>query len=125
METILSAKNKHGRGHTPLIHVILPVHNRVATTKKFIECLQQQTYRNFQLILVDDGSNDGTTEYVKGQVDDVIVLTGNGNLWWAGALHKAYKHLKAIDARNDDLVWIINDDVIFEPQYFEKLLLIM
>jgi GT2 family glycosyltransferase len=94
----------------------------VATTKKFIECLQQQTYRNFQLILVDDGSNDGTAEFVKGQVDDVIVLTGNGNLWWAGALHKAYKHLKAIDARNDDLVWITNDDVIFEPQYFEKLI---
>lgn len=110
------------RSNAPRIHIILPVHNRLNTTKKFIECLTEQTYNNFQLILVDDGSKDGTAEYVKRQVGDVIVLSGNGNLWWAGALHKAYKHLKVIDAKKDDLVWITNDDVLFEPQYFEKLI---
>ena len=118
----MCSKIVHRGRYTPKIHIILPVYNRLNTTKKFIECLTQQTYKNFQLILVDDGSNDGTAEYVKRQVDDVIVLLGNGNLWWAGALHKAYKHLKVIDAQNDDLVWITNDDVLYEPQYLEKLI---
>ena len=118
----MHSKIVHGGRYTPKIHIILPVYNRLNTTKKFIECLTQQTYKNFQLILVDDGSEDGTAEYVKGQVDDVIVLSGNGNLWWAGALHEAYKHLKVINAQNDDVVWITNDDVLYEPQYFEKLI---
>lgn len=118
----MHSKPIHGGRYRPKIHIILPVHNRLNTTKKFIKCLRRQTYKNFQLILVDDGSTDETAEYVNGQVSDITILTGNGCLWWAGALHKAYKHLKGIDARNDDLVWITNDDILFEPQYLEHLI---
>jgi len=122
MKTIMFSKNLLLRRYSPKIYIILPVHNRLSTTKKFIKCLSYQTYKNFQLILIDDGSKDGTAEYVKRQMGNVIVLSGNGNLWWAGALHNAYKHLKVIDAQKDDLVWITNDDVLYEPKYFEKLI---
>ncbi|MEE9542778.1 MAG: glycosyltransferase [Thermodesulfobacteriota bacterium] len=106
--------------YSPTIFVVLPVHNRIETTRKFIECLKAQTYESCHLVLVDDGSSDGTAEYVKGRVDNLTILQGNGNLWWAGALTKAYKHLVTIDARDDDIVWICNDDVHIAPDYFEK-----
>jgi len=110
------------RKSSPKIHIILPVHNRIHITRKFIECLTRQTYKNFHLILVDDGSTDGTAEYVKKNIGNLTTLYGNGKLWWAGALSKAYNYLSKIDAASDDLVWINNDDSIFDPDYFEKII---
>jgi GT2 family glycosyltransferase len=118
----MHSKRPHDKNYAPKIHIILPVHNRLNTTKIFVGCLHNQVYKNFELILVDDGSEDGTAEYVKKSISPATVLSGNGNLWWAGALHKAYHHLRSIHAKNDDIVWIANDDILFDPHYFLKML---
>ncbi len=110
------------RKDNPRIYIVLPVHNRIKTTRRFAECLLKQTYSNYHLVLVDDGSSDGTAEYVKGQIKRLTVLHGDGNLWWAGALYKAYRHLSKIDAAADDVVLITNDDITFAPDYFEKVI---
>ncbi len=68
----------------PRIYIILPVHNRIETTHRFIKCLKRQTYTKFHLILVDDGSTDGTEEYVRTELHDVTVIKGNGNLGGQG-----------------------------------------
>ncbi len=44
----------------PLISVILPVYNREASVSRAIESVFAQTYRPFELIVIDDGSTDGT-----------------------------------------------------------------
>jgi GT2 family glycosyltransferase len=106
----------------PKIYVVLPVHNRVEVTSKFIECLKKQTYENYHLILVDDGSTDGTADYVKKEIDNLTTLYGNGNLWWAGALNKAYKYLSKIKTANEDIVLTSNDDTTFDPDYFDKVI---
>ena len=69
-----------------MIYIILPVHNRKVTTEKFIKSLVAQTYKEFKLILVDDGSTDGTDKMVLSYIPDGIILKGDGNLWWAGGL---------------------------------------
>jgi GT2 family glycosyltransferase len=104
------------------IYVVLPVHNRVNITKEFVECLKKQTYKNYHLILVDDGSTDGTAEYVKKEIDNLTVLYGDGNLWWAGSLSKAYRYLSKIKAVDEDIVLINNDDSTFDPDYFERVI---
>ena len=105
----------------PKIYVILPVHNRISKTKEFINCLKNQTYSRYHLILVDDGSSDGTSALVKKHLRNVTILLGNGNLWWAGALRIAYLHLSKAQVSDNDLVWIANDDITFESDYFDKL----
>jgi GT2 family glycosyltransferase len=104
------------------IYVVLPVHNRINVTKNFIGCLKRQTYKNYHLILVDDGSTDGTAEYVEKEIDNLTVLYGDGNLWWAGSLSKAYRYLSKIKAVDEDIVLINNDDSTFDPDYFERVI---
>lgn len=99
------------------IHILLPVHNRKAITQSFVDCLVRQTYKKYHLILIDDGSTDGTEEMVRNLVPDVTILKGDGNLWWAGALQKGLDWLKASEVSDSDIVLFINDDVAFGPEY--------
>lgn len=105
----------------PTIHVVLPVHNRLEVTRGFIDSLCAQDYPHWRLILVDDGCTDGTVAHVAERVKDLTVLKGDGDLWWAGALHEGYKHLKRHPPPDDDIVYINNDDAVFDPDYFRKL----
>jgi GT2 family glycosyltransferase len=101
------------------IHILLPVHNRREITRRFIQCLKQQTYRNYHLILIDDGSTDGTDEMVRTEIKTATILKGHGNWWWAGSLQQGYLWLKTHTSR-DNIVLIINDDTEFGPDFIEK-----
>jgi|WetSurSiteA1Bulk_404760.scaffolds.fasta_scaffold00655_7 predicted SAM-dependent methyltransferase len=101
-----------------MIYILLPVHNRIEETKKVTNALKRQTYTDYELILVDDGCADGTVEYVTREIINVTVITGNGNLWWAGCLEKAKKHLsERKDIKKENIVVILNNDIIFDANF--------
>ena len=102
-----------------MLYVVTAVHNRCEITKKFIRQLKCQTYKDYQLVLVDDGCTDGTVEMVRTELPNTKILIGDGNLFWGGALHLAYKWLSAnVDSTN--FVMFSNDDTTFDPEYLEK-----
>ena len=103
--------------NTEKIFIILPVYNRRIITEKFIKCLIKQTWENFQLILVDDGSNDGTADMVISYLPETIFITGKGSWWWGGALQQGINWLKTQGASLNDFVLMINDDVMFSPDF--------
>ena len=49
----------------PLISVIMPVYNREAFVGEAIESILHQTYENFELIITDDGSTDGSSAIIR------------------------------------------------------------
>lgn len=53
----------------PLISVIMPFYNRATQITSAVRSVQLQTYQNFEVILVDDGSTDNTAEIVKKIAD--------------------------------------------------------
>ncbi len=59
---------------TPKISVIICVYNGVDRVWKAIESLENQSYPNYEVIVVDDGSNDGTTELLERYADSVTVV---------------------------------------------------
>ena len=58
----------------PLISVIIPTYNRLPLLKEAITSVQEQTYTNWELIIVDDGSTDGTVEFIQQITDPKIHL---------------------------------------------------
>ena len=99
------------------VFILLPVHNRRAITEKFVDCLAAQTYSNYHLILIDDGSTDGTSEMVRGKIGNLTVLTGKGDWWWAGSLQQGVDWLKDKTLCDDDIVLMVNDDVEIFPDF--------
>ncbi|MGH6630763.1 MAG: glycosyltransferase family 2 protein, partial [Burkholderiales bacterium] len=104
------------------VFIVLPVHNRREVTRKFVECLKRQTYAPYHLILVDDGSTDGTAEMVREGIPGATVIRGNGGWWWAGSLQQGLNWLKAAQPVTGDVVLFINDDVLFDRVYLRSAL---
>jgi GT2 family glycosyltransferase len=94
-----------------MIYVIIPVHNRLSLTIKCIFSLRiQKIKEKLNIIVVDDGSVDGTSEYLKKNLPEVKVLKGDGNLFWTGAVCFALDHVLKI-GKKDDWVLLVNNDV--------------
>ena len=116
----LLKKNKILNDKSPQIFIILPTFNRSKITNIFADCLLEQKFKNYHLILVDDGSNDDTVKSIKGKIKNITVIVGDGNLWWAGAVQKGINWLKLNIKDLSKIVLIANDDISFNENYLEN-----
>lgn len=99
--------------------VIIPVHNRIDFTRNCLLFLQRQSNQDFKIIVIDDGSTDGTSNMIQKEFPDVILLQGNGDLWWAGAINLGVKYALNHGA---DYIITLNDDTVASNDFFEKML---
>lgn len=58
----------------PLISVVIPLFNKEAVVKKTIDSVLSQTYNNFEIVVVDDGSSDHSVESIRQYKDDRVSL---------------------------------------------------
>ena len=99
------------------VYILLPVHNRRAVTVRMAQALRDQTWPQVQLVLVDDGSTDGTTDAVRTLLPSAVVIRGDGHWWWAGCLHHACEWLAAKGVSADAVICFLNDDVDIAPDF--------
>lgn len=104
----------------PSIYIVIPVHNRLDATRDCLDSLKAQTYTPFQVLLVDDGSRDGTSEYVRRRYPEVIVLEGDGNLWWTGATNLGVRYALQY-ASDTDYILTLNNDTVLPPAYLHTM----
>jgi glycosyltransferase involved in cell wall biosynthesis len=63
----------------PLFSVIIPVYNRKEMLKRALDSVYAQTFRDFEIIIADDGSNDGTDEICENPPQSIIYLKQNNS----------------------------------------------
>jgi GT2 family glycosyltransferase len=98
---------------TEKISVILTVHNDADHIGKSIESILSQTHSNLELIVVDDGSTDGTADVVTGFSDRRLRLLRPGRVGRGKALNSA------VAASNGELLAIEDSDDLSHPRRLE------
>ena len=94
-----------------LISIIVPVYNAEKTIKKCIDSILAQTYRNFELILINDGSRDSSLNILKEyeNTDERIVVISQENSGVSVARNKGID-----SAKGDYIIFVDSDDYIRE-----------
>ncbi len=66
----------------PTVSVVIPAYNAERTLQRVLDCLLQQTWRKLQIILVDDGSRDGTVDIARkaAEADPRLTVVTQENL---------------------------------------------
>ena len=101
-----------------MIYLVTPVFNRKKFTKDYLISLKNQTNNNFKIIIVDDGSTDGTSNMIEKEFPEVILLKESGNLWWAEATNIGIRYAIRNGA---DYIMTLNDDTLPKSDYIEKM----
>lgn len=99
----------------PSIAIIVPVHNRLDLTKRFLDHFRIHAPKKFKVVVIDDGSTDGTSDWIRRHHHEVHIISANGNEWWAGATNLGVKW--ALDERFHFILTINNDGILCDDYY--------
>jgi len=93
----------------PLVSAVVPTYNNEATIDRCLACLRRQTYPNLEIVVINDGSTDGTAERVAQHLDDPRVRYFDKS---HGGTPVARNHGIA-EARGEWIAWLDADDEAF------------
>lgn len=98
-----------------MISILLCTYNRERLLKESIDSILMQTYRDFELIIVDDGSTDGTRTLLESYKDDRIrLIFQEKNKFYCRTANEAIKLMKG------EYLAIANSDDTWHPEKLEK-----
>ena len=100
------------------LSILIPVYNEIRTIEKIIQKVKEQEIKKIQIIVVDDGSTDGTKEFLKKslykKVDKIIYHKKNKGK--GAAIRSAQKKIIG------DIVIIQDADLEYDPKDYSALI---
>ena len=95
-----------------MVSVLIPVFNRVDYIAETLESIYSQTYKNIEIIAIDDGSTDGSYEYLESQRDtgkiQLFIHDNRVNKGQSAALNLG------LEKANGEFIAILDSDDLFE-----------
>lgn len=99
------------------ISYIIPTYNRKNDLIEHIKSIKKSTYKNLEIIVVDNASTDGTAHAIKKLFPDVKVVKSKINLDAAGGRNLGMKNA----SRKSSYFLFMDDDFVIEPNTITKL----
>jgi glycosyltransferase involved in cell wall biosynthesis len=97
---------------SPRVTVVIPVYNRAQYVREAIDSILRQTYSDFELLLIDDGSTDGTGEVLRSYADERVRLVSHqSNLGIPRTRNEGVRL-----ARGDYVAFLDSDDVAYSTR---------
>lgn len=98
----------------PRVSVLLTCYNHIRFLPDAWKSITDQTYIDWEIIAIDDGSTDGTREWLRGQDDArAKIILNDSNLGTYGSVNRALSEAKG------EFVAILNDDDVWAPTKLE------
>ncbi|MBI3752951.1 MAG: glycosyltransferase family 2 protein [Deltaproteobacteria bacterium] len=100
---------------SPLVSIVIINWNGLKFLEKCLKSLFHQTYHDFEIILVDNGSTDGSVQFVKDKYPQVIILENKNNAGFAAANNQG------IRAAGGKYIVLLNNDTEADKDWLKNL----
>ena len=100
---------------SPLISVIIVNWNGKQFLDACLTSLRRQTFPDFETILVDNGSKDGSLDYVRQNFPEVRAIALGSNFGFSGGNNAGFEHARG------DLIVLLNNDTAVHPEWLEQI----
>lgn len=102
-----------------MISIITAIYNQLDMNKMFYESVKQTTHSDWELIIIDNGSTDGSAEFFENVDPRVKVIRNDGNYSYP------YCQNRGIDAARGDVLAFLNNDIWLPDGWDEKAMLVL
>jgi len=99
----------------PMVSIVIPTYNRKNDVLECLGSLKKLDYPNYEIIVVDNNSTDGTSEAIEQDFPDVKILQSRSNLGVTGGRNLGARHAKG------DFVLFLDNDMIVEENCVTEL----
>ncbi len=98
-----------------MVSIITPIFNQLSMNKLFYESLLENTFHPFELIIIDNNSNDGSGEFFKSK-DNVVYIKNDSNF--------SYPHSnnQGLAVAKYDYIALLNNDILLSKDWDKKLM---
>ncbi len=105
---------QNGVSGAPLISVVIPSYNGAAYLEACLRSLQRQTYKNAEILVIDNASQDSSIEIIKTVAPEAIILIQSSNRGFAGGVNAG------IQAARGEWIAVLNNDTEAAPDWLEQ-----
>ena len=102
----------------PKVSIVLLNWNGLEDTSECLRSVMDLEYYNREVIVVDNGSSDGSVKMLKRRFPSITIMENKENLGFAGANNQAIEYALA---RGAEFVWLLNNDTVTLPDALSKL----
>ena len=106
------------KDHSPMVSVIVPIYNSVMYIEKCLESIKNQSYKNIEVIMINDGSTDGSEQIAYKYVneDNRFIIINKANMGVSAARNDG------IELASGEFLTFIDSDDIIDKEFIETLL---
>jgi GT2 family glycosyltransferase len=115
----MTIASDNGTTDKPLVSVIIVNFNGLHHLVRCLPTVRQQTYSNFEVMIVDNASTDGSAEHVKAHFPDMRLVETGSNLGYAGGNNVGF------EAANGDYFAVLNPDTTVDARWLEELVTVL
>jgi len=103
-------------GYRPLVSIVLPIYNDESTLRRTLDSLVNQSYENTEILVVDDGSTDGSIRIVEEEASAhrQMTLMHIPHSGTSGAKNRGF------EASKGEVVFFAEGDAVYEPDYLSE-----
>jgi GT2 family glycosyltransferase len=119
MTKILTTIKLDHSNEYPLVYVVIPNLNGMAHLPYSLLYLFKSNYKNYRVVLVDNGSTDDSLNYVAREYKDILILENKGKRGFAGGVNTGIRHALASGA---DYIGVFSNDIKVHSKWIDFIL---